>query len=150
MRNCWVFRLMIMLPLFVAVIFGPMQASYAAPVSFTLTRTAPLTSVSDAASSTLYEVGTVSSGGTVVGRFVRTIRTVTGVTEPQNTGIVTITILGLGPAPPPNVTLLGSHDFSSGNNIGGISGSSIPGVTGLTWLLTTVSVGVYTLTVNLP
>lgn len=150
MQNCGVSRLTIALLLLVAVLFGSVQASYAANVNLTLTRVASLISIPDAAGSTLVESGTVSSGAIVVGRFVRTIRVVTGVTDAQNTGIVTITLLGLGPAPPLNVTLHGSHSFSSGDDVGGIGAASIPGLTGNLWSLQAGGSGVSTLTLFLP
>src|SRR5215468_9631838 len=149
MRNCRVSKLSIALVLLTAAVLGPAGASFADPVNLTLTRTNPLVAVSDTAGSTLYESGTMALAGNIVGRFVRTIRTVTGATDAQNTGLVTITLLALGPAPPVNVTLVGSHDFSSGDDIGGISAASIAGLAGATWSLKTVSASLYTLTLNL-
>ena len=149
MRNCRVSKLSIALVLLTAAVLGPAGASFADPVNLTLTRTNPLVAVSDTAGSTLYESGTMSLAGEVVGRFIRTIRTVTGATEDQSTGLVTITLIAVGPAPPVNVSLVGSQDFSSGDNIGGISAASIAGLAGATWSLKTVSATLYTLTLNL-
>lgn len=52
----------------------------------------------------------------------------TGGTGPQNTGMVTMTIFFLDEVvfddPPGNITLQGSHDFSSGKFIGSVSAAS--------------------------
>ena len=150
MRNRRMVESTTALVLFIAMVVGPVKA-YASIVHLTLTRTTGLIAVADAAGSTLHEGGTVANvGGSVIGQYVLTIRTVTRITEQQNAGIVTITLLGIGPSPPPNVALTGAHYFSPGNEIGGIGGSSIPGLTGITWDLIPLGIGVYRLNLNTP
>jgi hypothetical protein len=136
----------------IAVVFGPIQASHAATVSLTLTRTVAPILLLDATGSTQHDGGTISLGSTSIGRFVRSLRVVTGITTFQNTAIVTITLIGLGAAPPQSVTLHGTHDFSAGNQIGGIGASSIAGITGFTWSAAPAGItsDVYTLILNLP
>jgi hypothetical protein len=145
-------KLTLVLLLLAGMIFGPIHASYAASVSITLTRTTAVLSAPDVAGTTFHDGGTITFGTTTIGRFIRTIRTVTGITEPQNTGVVTINLIALGTAPSLSVTLVGTHDFSSANELGGIGASSITGLTGFTWSATTGGGPgtVYTLTLNLP
>ncbi len=146
MRNRRLVEYTLALVLFIALIVGPVGASHAAPVTLTLARTTAVTTVTDSAGFTLYDGGTVTLATNIIGRYVRAIRTFNG-SELQNTGIVTITLLGLGAAPPQNVTLFGSHDLTSGSEIGGVGASSVVGLA-TTWSLTTVSAGVYTLTLG--
>ena len=65
-----------------------------------------------------------------------------------NTAAVTITIFipNPGGAPFP-ITLQGSHDFSSGNGMGSVSASAIPGLVGITY---TFSATPHSVTLNLP
>jgi hypothetical protein len=133
-----------------AMIFGLPAASHAASAVITLTRTTALTNITDAVGITQHDGGTISIGSTVIGRFIRTSRVVTGVTDAQNTAITTINLFGLGTAPTPSLVLIGTHSFDSGNEIGGVGASSIPGLTGSTWSAVPSGSGVYTLTLNLP
>lgn len=73
-----------------------------------------------------YEGGPVSClGGTaVIGHYAKTKRVSTVGTGPQNTAMVTMTIFFLPDSPPKNITLQGSHDFSSGGEIGSVSAAS--------------------------
>jgi hypothetical protein len=111
-------------------------ASHAAPITLTLTRISALTNVNDAAGTWQFDGGTVSSGGTVVGRYARVKRTVLGGgTDTQNTAMLTITIFFLGSTPPQTVTLQGSHSFDNGEERGSISAASsdLAGAVGLTF-----------------
>lgn len=45
-------------------------------------------------------------------------------THEQNTAMLWITLFFLGHQPPENITLHGSHDFNSGNEIGSVSAAS--------------------------
>jgi hypothetical protein len=45
-------------------------------------------------------------------------------TDPQNTAMLWVTLFFLGEKPPQNITLHGSHDFSSGGEIGSVSAAS--------------------------
>ena len=146
MRNRRLLESTMSLVLFIALVLGPVHASHAAAINLTLTRTTGTTTVSDAVGSTVHDGGIVTLADNIIGRYVRTIRTLNG-SELQNTGIVTIVLFGLGTYPAPNVTLFGSHDLTSGSEIGGIGASSVLGV-GTIWSLTTVSAGVYALTLG--
>lgn len=111
-------------------------ASYAASVTLTLARTSALTNVADAAGTSQFDGGTVSSGGTVVGRYARVKRTVLGGgTDTQNTAMLTITIFFNGSDPPQTLTLQGSHSFNDGEERGSISAASstFRGAVGITF-----------------
>ena len=45
-------------------------------------------------------------------------------TQEQNTAMLWVTLFYLGAKPPENITLHGSHDFSSGGQIGSVSAAS--------------------------
>jgi hypothetical protein len=98
----------------------------AASTTLTLTRTA-LTNVSDTAGLTQYEAGTVAkSGGAQIGYYNVTRRVTTGFSDSLNTAAATITLV-LAPssgASLENITLQGSHSFSSGAFLGSVSAAS--------------------------
>jgi hypothetical protein len=111
-------------------------ASYAAPVTLTFTRVSPLTNVADGAGTSQFDGGTVSFGGSVVGRYARVKRTVVdGGTDIQNTAMLTITIFFNGSDPPQTLTLQGSHSFNDGEERGSISAASstFRGAVGITF-----------------
>jgi hypothetical protein len=111
-------------------------ASYAASLTLTLARTSALTNVADPAGTSQYDGGTVSLGGSVIGRYARVKRTVLGGgTDTQNTAMLTITIFMLGSDPPQTVTLQGSHSFNDGEERGSISAASstFRGAVGITF-----------------
>ena len=115
------------------------RASYAAPITLTLTTTTPgtngLTNVDDAGGRWQFDGGTVSFGTTVVGNFARVKRVVTGATTGLNTAMLTITIFFFGSDPPESVTLQGSHSVATGEEKGSISGTSpaLAGAEGITF-----------------
>jgi hypothetical protein len=96
--------------------------AYAASATLVLTRTSTLTNVSDAEGTWQYDGGDVYYNNSLLGYYSRTKRVSNGVGI--NAGAVTITIYLIGQNPPQNVTLQGTHDFSSGNEIGSISAAS--------------------------
>lgn len=94
--------------------------------TLTLTRTA-LTNVSDSAGLTQYEAGTVAkSTGASLGYYNVTRRVTTGFSGPLNVGTSTITMVlaASNSAPLENVTLEGSHNYSSGAFLGSVSAAS--------------------------
>ena len=60
----------------------------------------------------------------LVGSFSGRKRIVNGAVDPLNAVPVTMTILFLGSSPVENVTVQGSHDFGSGNQVGSVSAAS--------------------------
>jgi len=89
-----------------------------------------LKGVSDSAGSWQYEGGKVFITTGVVNEisaiayiadYAITRRTIIGGTEAQNTAMLTMTIFLIGNKPPQNITLQGSHDFSSSKYIGSVS-----------------------------
>jgi len=97
--------------------------AYAGSVSLTLNRVS-LTNVDDAAGRWQHEGGTVFKGGIQIGNYALTRRVTFGGTDQQNTAMLTITLFFFKSIPPENITLQGSHDFSSGRFIGGVSATS--------------------------
>jgi len=59
-----------------------------------------------------------------VANYATTRRVTIGGTNAQNTAVLSTTLFFLGKKPPENITLQGSHDFSSGNQIGSVSATS--------------------------
>ncbi len=99
------------------------QAS-AATLTYRLRRLT-LTNVNDAAGRWQHEGGDVlNSSNLKIGKYALHRRVTFGGTDEQNTAMVTLTIFYLGSKPPRNITLQGSHDFSSGRYIGGVSATS--------------------------
>ena len=62
--------------------------------------------------------------GKLAGHYVSTKRVTFGATDAQNTAMLTMTILFLGNPAPENITAQGSHDFSSGKQVGSVSAAS--------------------------
>ena len=62
-------------------------------------------------------------GGKQVGNYSSVKRVSCGTTQ-QNTAMLWVTLFFLGEKPPENITLLGAHDFDSGNEIGSVSAAS--------------------------
>jgi len=91
-----------------------------------------LTNVTDTAGVWQYEGGKVYittvvdriSAIAYIGDYAITRRTIAGGTDTQNTAMLTMTIFIKGERPPQNITLQGSHDFSSGKYIGSVSAGS--------------------------
>jgi hypothetical protein len=101
------------------------QIPTAQPVVLTLTRVGALVNVSDAAGLWQHEGGKVFRAALQVGNYSIHRRVTTSGTAPQNTAMLTMTVFFTSPAgAPENMTLEGSHDFSSGKYIGGVSGAS--------------------------
>lgn len=87
-----------------------------------------LTNVADAAGSWQHEGGTILKGAAAVGRYAITRRVTTGGTTAQNTAMTTVTLffttgLAVGNAPE-NVTIQGSHGFTTGNFRGSVGAAS--------------------------
>jgi hypothetical protein len=99
----------------------PIQVS-AAPIDLVLTRTSTLTNVDDSEGLWQYDGGEVSLGGDLVGYYARKKRVSDGVI--LNAATVEMTLFADGASPPQNLTLLGSHSFNSGDEIGSVSAAS--------------------------
>jgi hypothetical protein len=95
----------------------------AVTLSLVLNRTT-LTNVDDAAGRWQHEGGTASRGTTVIANYATVRRVTTGGTDAQNTAMLTTTLFFTGKNPPENITLQGTHDFNSGNQIGSVSAAS--------------------------
>ncbi|NRS49638.1 hypothetical protein [Brevibacillus sp. HB2.2] len=80
-----------------------------------------LTNVDDSAGGWQYEGGKVFEGNNHVANYASMKRTVHQGTEAQNTAMLTLTLFFFGLE---NITLQGSHDFSSGKQIGSVSAAS--------------------------
>ena len=94
-------------------------------MSLTLNRL-NLQSVNDAGGAWQIEGGRVFVGNNQIANYASTKRIVNQGTTAQNTAMLTLTLffIGLAGQPPENITLQGSHDFSSGNQIGSVSAAS--------------------------
>jgi hypothetical protein len=135
MRN-WTARIVITLVLIAAISGGLPHAGEAAPpVTVVLARTTPVNSSLDAAGSWIFDGGTVSLAGVVVGQYARVLRTIFGATDLQNAAMVTITIFLLGQITPDNLTLQGAHSLTTSDATGSISAASLPGAVGIRWTL---------------
>lgn len=97
--------------------------AWAGSVTLTLNR-ASLTNVDDPAGRWQHEGGQILKNGAVVGNYAAHRRVTFGGTDAQNTAMVTMTLFFNGQFPPQNITLQGSHDFSSGRYIGSVSAAS--------------------------
>lgn len=85
-----------------------------------------LTNVNDAAGRWQHEGGLVYYRGVYVGDYAIHRRVTWGGTDNQNTAMLTMTIFffkGNSEAPQ-NITMQGSHDFSSGEYVGSVSAAS--------------------------
>jgi hypothetical protein len=71
-----------------------------------------------------YEGGKVFEGQQQVGFYAVTRRVTFQATDAQNTAMLTMTIFFLPNQPPENITVQGSHDFNSGNEVGSVSAAS--------------------------
>ncbi len=99
--------------------------TYADSATIDLTRTSTLTNVDDAEGRWQYDGGEVRFLKKLVGYYTRQKRVSFGVPASVNAASVSITVFLTGSSTPPqNVTLQGAHDFSSGNEIGGVSATS--------------------------
>jgi hypothetical protein len=87
---------------------------------------AALNNVDDVAGRWQFEGGTASENGRHVANYASVKRVTFHGTDQdkQNTAAVTTTIFFLGKNPPENITLEGSHDFGSSNEIGSVSAAS--------------------------
>ena len=85
-----------------------------------------LNNVDDIAGRWQHEGGEVFQKDKKVGNYASTKRVTFGGTDVQNTAMLTLTIF-LGKSAggaPENITLQGSHDFNTGNEIGSVSAAS--------------------------
>jgi len=82
-----------------------------------------LTNTQDVGGLWQVEGGRVLEAGERVGDF-STVRRVSCGTEEQNTAMVWMTVFFLDERPPQNITLHGSHNFNSGEEIGSVSAAS--------------------------
>lgn len=94
-------------------------------MSLTLNRLT-LQNVNDAGGSWQFEGGKVFRGNNHIANYASTKRIVNQGTTAQNTAMLTLTLFFIGASgqPPENITLQGSYDFSSGNQIGSVSAAS--------------------------
>ena len=83
-----------------------------------------LKNVDDAAGRWQFAGGQVLIGAKQVANYASTKRVVWKGTDAQNTAMLTVTIFFLGKKPPENITLQGSHDFTSGGQAGSVSAAS--------------------------
>ncbi len=84
-----------------------------------------LKNVDDAAGRWQFEGGEAFRGTRKVANYATVRRVTMGGTDEQNTAMLTTTLFFIGrSAPPQNITLQGSHDFSSGNQVGSVSAAS--------------------------
>ena len=92
-------------------------------LTLTLERTV-LNNVTDVAGLWQYEGGRVFEEKKDVGWYASTKRVVTGATDAQNTAMLTLEVFFTPNKPPQSMVLQGSHDFSSGEEIGSVSAAS--------------------------
>ncbi len=95
-------------------------------VSYLLQRVS-LNNVADVAGLWQHEGGNVLQDGKQVGYYASYKRVTNGGTTAENTAMLTLTIFFnklLGTTAPENITVQGSHDFNSGNEIGSVSAAS--------------------------
>ncbi len=98
--------------------------SHAQALTLTLVRLS-LDNVDDPPGRWQHEGGEVlCSDGTHIANYAAYRRVTFSGTSPQNTAMLTMTLFFIGEAPPENITLQGSHDFTSGNYIGSVSAAS--------------------------
>jgi hypothetical protein len=134
-----------------AALFAAAGTAQAAPVNFTLVRTSPLYN-EDPPGAPLplgriqRDAGNVLFNNQKIGEYLW-IKDVHDGT--LNTAAVTLTLFlpSAGGGAPTPITLMGSHDFSSGNGKGSIAASSIAALVGVTFTYSTVT---DILTLNLP
>lgn len=94
------------------------------PLILTIQRNV-LENVDDTAGRWQFSGGEAHRDGKHFANFIGIKRVVFGATEEQNTASLTVTYFILGEKPPQNLTLQGTHDFNSGNQIGSVSAASI-------------------------
>lgn len=94
-------------------------------MSLTLTQRS-LANVDDAAGRLQTEGGEVFQGDQHIGNYASTKRVVIGGTEALNAAMLTLTLFFIGEPGQDieNMTLQGSHDFGSGNEVGSVSAAS--------------------------
>jgi streptogramin lyase len=105
---------------------APFHLTFGADPSPTLTYTLHrdcLNNVDDPGIRWQIEGGKVFENGKHVANYSSVKRVSCGTTE-QNTAQLWLTLFFLGRKPPENITLLGAHDFDSGNEIGSVSAAS--------------------------
>lgn len=85
-----------------------------------------LSNVDDAAGRWQFEGGEVFQQNIHIANYASTKRVVIGGTEVQNTAMLTLTLFFINQPGQvtENMTLQGSHDFGSGNEIGSVSSAS--------------------------
>ncbi len=87
-----------------------------------------LVAVDDAAGSCLYEGGDVFLNHQAVGHYAGANRTIKGVTDAQNTAMLTLTLFLQKNAAGgvESLTMQGTHDFATGHEMGSVSAASLP------------------------
>ena len=96
--------------------------SHAATVTYSTVRTGPLTNVDDAEGRWQFSGGKVYLGRTHVGYFIRKKRVSFALSGLVNKGSVETTVMWKWGRHA--MTLQGSHNFSSGKQVGGVSATS--------------------------
>ena len=109
----------------VLLIISGVQCSKVAEdaLEFTLDR-AVLKNVEDDAGRWQHSGGKAIQDGKHTANYVSVKRVTFDTTSQQNTAMLTITLFFLGEQPPQSITLQGTHDFSSGKQIGSVSAAS--------------------------
>lgn len=112
------------LVIFMAFLACSTQSYAKSTVTYHLEREGSLINVDDAAGRWQHEGGMVHFNNNLVGHYAAHRRVTFSGTDSQNTAMLTMTIFFLDENPPQNITLQGSHDFSSGKYIGSVSAAS--------------------------
>ena len=83
-----------------------------------------LATVEDSGGLWQFAGGQVSQNGAVAANYASVYRCVLQGTDSQNTAMITTTVFFIGQYPPENLTVQGSHDYQSGNQVGSVSAAS--------------------------
>jgi hypothetical protein len=83
-----------------------------------------LKNVDDDAGRWQYSGGKAIHDGKHTANYASVKRVIFNATSQQNTAMLTITLFFIGEKPPQFITLQGTHDFSSGKQIGSVSAAS--------------------------
>lgn len=83
-----------------------------------------LTNDADVAGIWQYEGGKVFKDGQQIAWYSSIKRTISQVTDVQNTAALTLSLFFLGSSPPDTITLQGAHSFNTGNQSGSVSAAS--------------------------
>ena len=129
MRNLVYLKTLATVMLATIMMTGAMNATSAVPTTTSTTMTLSrltLINVNDAAGVWQHEGGKVFQGAVQIGNYAAHRRVTSGGTDAQNTAMLTLTIFfnSVAGSAQQNLTILGSHDFSSGRYVGSVSAAS--------------------------